>query len=554
MTEKIKAFTYVRFSSTKQIDNSSIDRQDGALARWLEVNKNVVVMDSYIDEAISAWKGKHIENGSLGRLLKAIEDGLVPSGSLILVEHFSRLSRMSQDETTDLIRKIWDAGITIITVEDNAVYSPEDRDDLAKRLRLVVEIDKAYSDSKWRSKKVKQSYIKREEDAKDGITPAMRRPFWLDKSGKLNEHAEIIRDVFSLYLSGLGQMLILYNLRKKYPNNETVKKLSPPTIIRWITSETIRGMWRGQKVYDHVVEDDIFYSAQNVHIHRLNDNVKADRKWPLSGLIQCGYCNAGMSIQQTGDSLPVLRCSTRQRTNISKCKDAGMHTTFPYLIAHQYFFSRVKRHALKRYTSNSHLKESNLELNEIAVNLVKLKSQLVEEKNFYKALKDEGKNGRAALMLLSETDERIEKLEKRQEVLTKEILNHENLNTSDEALELIDDPLTFNFAMHRLGIKLVLKDRIIKFEEDLGFEFKGYCRKTKQYVCYDLTKGEKVEIINPQDHEVLLLNKQIRTVKSALIKRKNMREFKKNDPEGYRKHIRNKVKKFKDSFDKSNEG
>jgi len=548
MTEKIKAFTYVRFSSTKQIDNSSIDRQDGALARWLEANKNVVVMDSYIDEAISAWKGKHIDNGSLGRLLKAIEDGLVPSGSLILVEHFSRLSRMSQDETTDLIRKIWDAGISIVTVEDNAVYSPDDREDLAKRIRLVVEINKAYSDSEWRSKKVKQSYVKREKDAKDGITPAMRRPFWLDKSGKLNEHAEIIRDVFSLYLSGLGQMLILYNLRKKYPNNKTVKKLSPPTIIRWITNETIRGMWRGQKVYDHVVEDDIFFEAQKVHMNRLNENVKADRKWPLSGLIQCGYCDAGMSIQQTGDSLPVLRCSTRQRTNISKCKDAGMHTTFPYLIAHQYFFSRVKRHALKRYTSNSHLKDSNLELNEISVNLVKLKNQLVEEKSFYKTLIDEGKSGRAALMLLSETDEEIEKLEKRQEALTREILNHESLNTSDEALELIDDPLTFNFAMHRLGIKLVIKDRIIKFEEDLGFEFKGYCRKTKQYICNDLTKGAKVEIHNPQDHKVLLCNDRVRTVKSALIKRNKMREFKKNDPEGHRKHVQSIVKNFEEVF------
>lgn len=546
MAEKIKAFTYMRFSSTKQIGNSSIDRQDGALTRWLEAHKDVVVMDSYIDEAMSAWKGKHIENGSLGRLLKAIEDGLVPSGSLILVEHFSRLSRMSQDETTDLIRQIWDAGITIITVEDNAVYSPEDRDDLAKRLRLVVEIDKAYSDSKWRSTKVKQSYVNREEKAKEGITPAMRRPFWLDKSGKLNENAEIIKDVFSLYLSGLGQMLILYNLRKKYPKNVTIKKLSPPTIIRWITSETIRGMWRGQKVYDHVIEDDIFYAAQSIHFKRSNENVKADRKWPLSGLIQCGYCDAGMSIQQSGDSLPVLRCSTRQRTNISKCKDAGMHTTFPYLVAHQYFFTRVKRHALKRYTSNSHLKDSNIELNEIAANLVKLKNQLVEEKSFYKALKDEGKNGRAALMLLSETDEEIEKLEKRQKVLTQEILNHESMNTSDEALELIDDPLTFNFAMHRLGIKLVIKDRIIKFEDNLGFEFKGYCRKTREYICNDLAKDEKVNIINPQDHECLLLNKQIRTVKSANIKRNKMRELKEQDPEGYRKHVQGVVKKFKD--------
>lgn len=240
MSEKIKRFavTYQRFSSQAQLGNSSLDRQTDSQINWLKQNPDVQVIDRFVDEAMSGWSGKNLENGSLGVLMQAIEDNIIQSGTLILVEHFSRLTRQN--------------------------------------------IDQAWRESEWRSAKVKASYVKREKDAKKGITPKMRRPFWLDREGKLNENHVVIKDIFNWYMEGLGQQRIIVRLKGKYTDIKQVQKLNPSTVMRWLQADVVRGYWRGNKVYDAAVDDQLFYDVQIVHKSRLYKNVKPDRKWPLS--------------------------------------------------------------------------------------------------------------------------------------------------------------------------------------------------------------------------------------------------------------------------------
>lgn len=77
------AVTYQRFSSERQVNNSSLDRQTDAQKAWLKQNPDVTVIDSFVDEAMSGWSGKHLEDGSLGQLMTAVEDGIIPKGMLI---------------------------------------------------------------------------------------------------------------------------------------------------------------------------------------------------------------------------------------------------------------------------------------------------------------------------------------------------------------------------------------------------------------------------------------------------------------------------------------
>lgn len=81
------------------------------------------MIDNYVDQAMSGWSGKHLKDGSLGQLMNAIEDGIVKSGTLILVEHFSRLTRQNLRDAEKLMHRIWDAGITVVTVRDGTEYS-----------------------------------------------------------------------------------------------------------------------------------------------------------------------------------------------------------------------------------------------------------------------------------------------------------------------------------------------------------------------------------------------------------------------------------------------
>ncbi|WP_281947442.1 recombinase family protein [Vibrio parahaemolyticus] len=480
MAQRKQAISYQRFSSDRQRNNSSLDRQSDSIKSWLKQNPDVDLIDQYVDEAMSGWSGKHIEQGSLGKLLQAIEEGIVRPETLILVEHFSRLSRQNIDKTEELLRKIWQHGITIVTIRDNGLYPPSTINDMPLRIRLIVEIEQAFKESEWRSAKVKGSYVKREKDAKNGLTPRMRRPFWLNKDGTLNDHHEVIKDIFNWYMEGLGQQRIIVKLKEKYQSVPSVQKMNPSTVMRWLTSDVVRGLWRGYKVYDAAVDDTLYFNVQTVHNSRLYHNVKPDRNWPLSGLLQCGVCGRGMSIQKSKGSLPVVRCSSKQRD-----KSCQRKTTFPYALVHLYMFNTVRKRASRLYTQKTVTKENALRLGQIDNDLVKLRTQLKEEKQLYDEASSEGKNGRLILKIMLETDERIQDLERERDSIQSSIEASNNLFISDDANNLVLTPRNFNLEMHKLGFKIVVGEYSLNTEglSDKAPEWKylGYSRKKRAY-------------------------------------------------------------------------
>lgn len=495
-----EAISYQRFSSDKQRNNSSLDRQSDAIKQWLKANPDVVLVDEYVDEAMSGWSGKHIEKGSLGRLLQAIQDGIVKSGTIILVEHFSRLSRQNIDKTEELLRKIWQHDITIATIRDNGLYPPSTINNMALRIRLIVEIEQAFKESEWRSAKVKGSYVKREKQAKEGIAPRMRKPFWLDSDGKLNEYHTVIKDIFNWYMDGLGQQRIIVGLKNKYPNAIPVQKLTPSTVMRWLQHDIVRGYWRGNKVYDAVVDDELFYNVQAIHKGRLYENVKPDRNWPLSGLMQCGICGGGMSIQKSNNSLPVLRCSTKQRT-----KGCSRIKTMPYFIAHQYMFNVVHKHALKKHTHNKSSQELKSKIIQIEHQLSKLIPQLEDEKQHYNEAKSQGKNTRLLREMMVETDDKIYELENELKQLKQSFKMQSEHLISKNSIELVLTPRNFNIEMHKLNFRIVIgEDEIhaIGFEEQLpALTYLGYSRKHKtyDYSLNGLTHSWKTSSIHTED-------------------------------------------------------
>jgi len=478
---KRRAVTYQRFSSQAQLGNSSLDRQTNSQKEWLKKNPDVVVIDSFVDEAMSGWSGKNLEKGSLGVLMAAIQDNIIQSGTLILVEHFSRLTRQNIDKAEELVKKIWKAGITIVTVRDGEVYPPEAATNMALRIRLIVEMQQNWTESEWRSEKVKASYKKREKLAKEeNKTPKMRRPFWLKKDGTLNEHHFVIKDIFNWYMEGLGQQRIIVRLRDKYPKVNAVTKMNPSTVMRWLQSEVVIGKWRGIKVYKHAVNDELFYNVQAIHKSRLYENVKPDRNWPLSGLMQCGVCGKGMSIQKSKNALPVVRCSSKQRD-----RSCDRKTTFPYFIVHQYMFSTIQKIALRQYSQKTTSKESHSRLIKIEHELGKLVVKLAEEKNFYEELVEKGKSTRMVMVMMSETDEKIEKLEKEQISLKESIEQYDNYVITEAASDLVLTPRNFNLEMHKLKFRIVVGEEKLSTtglnEATPTMIYRGYNRKTRSY-------------------------------------------------------------------------
>ncbi|MAD14484.1 MAG: hypothetical protein CL579_00135 [Alteromonadaceae bacterium] len=462
-------YLYQRFSSSKQEGNSSLFRQGEAQKEWLSRHPKCVVVEleeqPLIDSGLSAYTGKHVEHGSLGRLVKAIESNLVEKGSIILVEHFSRLTRMDIDQSEDLIKKIWKHGISIVTARGNNYYPPEAVNDTKSRIALIIEIEKAHEESKWRSKKVKGSWVRREELAKKHrIPPKMIMPFWLNSDGTLNEFAAVVRDLFELHASGKGQVIIERELRQRFGNIKPLKNVNPTKIIRILKNEKCIGKVYGEKLYEAVVDEETFYSAQRIHQERLYTSVREDRKWPLHGMVKCGHCGSGMSIQQSKGSLPLLRCSRKQRSAGEQCDSSA---TFPYVVAYHFFTIYVEPVIMAMMTDNKRLKSAELKQVKIQQEIRKSKAALNDAHSHCKARLDSGKNANATLSIMDDLQDEIDRLEEHLSDIHVKISAQKSLSgISNDIYELsVNNPKEYNLELNKTGFKISLKDKKLSFQD-----------------------------------------------------------------------------------------
>lgn len=121
---KPKLFSYIRFSSGKQSDGQSVERQTETAQRI--ANQYGLELDtlSFKDLGVSAFKGRNATQGSLREFINQIGKR-VPVGSWLVVENLDRLSRDGVLTALDLLKEILQKGITVVTGMDSKVYTYE---------------------------------------------------------------------------------------------------------------------------------------------------------------------------------------------------------------------------------------------------------------------------------------------------------------------------------------------------------------------------------------------------------------------------------------------
>ncbi len=119
-----RVYSYIRFSDARQAAGASVARQAEFAARWAAANG--MALDTALsmrDEGLSAYHELHVRKGALGVFLRAVEDRLVPSGSVLLVESLDRLSRAEPLTALSQLTGIIDAGVAVVTASDGRVYT-----------------------------------------------------------------------------------------------------------------------------------------------------------------------------------------------------------------------------------------------------------------------------------------------------------------------------------------------------------------------------------------------------------------------------------------------
>lgn len=224
----VRLYSYLRFSDPRQKQGGSIDRQYSYAKKYAK--KHGYIFDKSLslkDEGLSAYHQKNITKGALGTFYRAIEEGLVAPGSVLIVEDLDRLSRANPRKALAQFLNIINCGITLITANDEKTYSEESIDSNPYTLfESIIHMVRANSESENKSVRVKETFIKQIESwIKNGhgkIIALGSNPYWVkaknDKTGfvLIEERVMILREIVGLYKKGFGLHRLHNHLMENY--------------------------------------------------------------------------------------------------------------------------------------------------------------------------------------------------------------------------------------------------------------------------------------------------------------------------------------------------
>jgi DNA invertase Pin-like site-specific DNA recombinase len=252
------AFSYIRFSSKKQADGASLERQLAGTCKYCDEN-NLILNESltFRDLGVSAFKGDNQVRG-LGDLLQACEDGLIPRGSALVVEALDRLSRQRPRVVSTLLgRLLDDYGLEVHLTGINKVLYPES-DSAAEEgmdlLYVTMLAIRASEEQETKSERLKDAFNRKRGRVAKGEelleTNDNKLPWWVvynEATGKLEsppDRAATVTQIFEWAAEGITSP----EIARKLDATETptwrprASRWSPSRIRHMVLSPTAEGV------------------------------------------------------------------------------------------------------------------------------------------------------------------------------------------------------------------------------------------------------------------------------------------------------------------------
>lgn len=317
-----KAYSYIRFSSAKQEAGDSISRQvrlseEYAAKHGLELDTELNMRDL----GLSAFDRSNLKKGALGHFLRLVEEKQIPVGSYLLVESLDRLSRDKVMDALSIFTDILRAGIVIVTLSDNQVYSYErTNENWASLIVSIVIMSRANEESAMKSQRLRSAWdAKRRNLANKRLTA--RCPYWLRPAEGdvgfefIPERVEVVKRIFQMSLDGVGSSTIVKTL-----NTEGVPLFSEKTngwqssyVQKILQSPAVYGelhlqLQRDGEITPLEVIPDYYPAIMTKEEWKLVADARASRRTRggvtkganlsnlFSGLLKCGYCGGPMNM------------------------------------------------------------------------------------------------------------------------------------------------------------------------------------------------------------------------------------------------------------------
>lgn len=313
-----RVYSYIRFSDAKQAIGASSERQAAYATKWAK-DHSLTLDDelSMRDEGLSAFHQRHVKKGALGVFLRAVEEGKVSPKSVLIVEGLDRLSRADPIDAQAQLTQIINAGISVVTAEDDKTYSRATlKANPFDLIHSLLKMIRANEESETKSRRVRDALRRQCQDWISGKRRGLIRfgntPGWLHVvDGKwelIHERAAAVKAAVDLYRRGKGASTIAMTLHER---GLSVSNGEPNSghIVRMLSQRALIGEKRIEldgetfvlgNYYPMVISAAVFDDLQQIAASRSRVvGIKGAIPPVLTGtgVTMCGYCGASMKSQ-----------------------------------------------------------------------------------------------------------------------------------------------------------------------------------------------------------------------------------------------------------------
>jgi DNA invertase Pin-like site-specific DNA recombinase len=322
---------YIRFSAERQKFGDSVRRQVEKAEVWAKAHDLTVDTTSYRElKGVSAFKGKNRTDGHyLKAFIDAVEKGVIPKGSYLLVESLDRLSRAAVDDALELFLHINRIGITIVDVTTGLVFSRDQpkNDRVIALMTMIMVAVRANEESALKADRLSRMWAnKRAEAATSGKLITKMGPIWLKVSADGTRwlvdtpKATIVRELFELSASGYGAPTIarMFNERKRPTLTNNPEGWSFTSINLLLHNRAVIGTYTPQKkkgyepikgYFPPIISETLFVKVQDGIVKRRWIGGRSGEAVQnlFAGYSYCYVCGEKMRVVGTSNKKKCLR-------------------------------------------------------------------------------------------------------------------------------------------------------------------------------------------------------------------------------------------------------
>lgn len=339
------AYSYIRFSSEKQKKGHSVKRQEEMALKYIERNPHLdLELDTELnmkDLSVSGFKGKNLAEGALGNFVRLAYAGEIEKGSYLLVENLDRFSRDEAWKAVTSLMSLIQAGIVVITLSDESIYSEETmsgQDGTLKLMQSVLIFTRANDESAQKSRRVASAWNNKFKRISEGVQLTKRVPFWInpeDKNKTIKEKVAVVRRIFKLNSQGIGTTRIagLFNQESLEPPTKHARDWNISTIKKVLKSKAVLGtLVAGDgneypNYYPAIIKEELWNKTRTLGISSKKVRESTEIH-PLSGLTFCSRC--GATAIRSGKTGRVRKDGTKNNWKTLVCSNSLKRVSCSY--------------------------------------------------------------------------------------------------------------------------------------------------------------------------------------------------------------------------------